>query len=141
MGWVDGRNLRTDYRWASGDVGRIRAFAKELVELSPDIIVGYATPLVLALQQETRSVPIVFLSVTDPVGQGLVASLAHPGGNITGFSGIRVLTGHQVMEALETDSAQPQTGHHDLQSKDGTLLRAVLARDSHSRLRHSPWNR
>src|SRR5262249_21557448 len=86
LGWVDGRNLRLDYRWASGDVERVRAFAKELVKLSPDIIVGYATPSVLALQHETDSIPIVFLSVTDPIGQGLVANLAHPGGNITGFS-------------------------------------------------------
>jgi putative tryptophan/tyrosine transport system substrate-binding protein len=101
LGWVDGRNLRMDYRWASGDVGRIRAFAKELVELSPDIIVGYATPSVVALQQETRSVPIVFLSVTDPVGQGLVASLAHPGGNITGFAVFEFSLGSKWMEALK----------------------------------------
>jgi putative tryptophan/tyrosine transport system substrate-binding protein len=86
LGWTDGRNLRVDYRWAGGDVVRIRAFARELVQLSPDIVLGYATPSVVALQQETRSIPIVFLSVTDPVGQGLVASLAHPGGNITGFA-------------------------------------------------------
>ena len=64
QGWADGRNLRIDYRWAGGDAGRITAFAKELVELSPDIIVAYATPSVVALQQETRSIPIVFLSVT-----------------------------------------------------------------------------
>src|ERR1700757_987189 len=101
LGWVDGRNLRIDYRWAAGDVGRIRAFAKELVELSPDIIVGYATPSVVALQQETRSVPIVFLSVTDPVGQGLVASLAHPGGNITGFAAFEFSLGTKWMEALK----------------------------------------
>src|ERR1700757_2098328 len=100
LGWVDGRNLRMDYRWASGDVGRIRAFAKELVELSPDIIVGYATPSVVALQQETRSIPIVFLSVTDPVGQGLVASLAHPGGNITGFAVFELSLGTKWMGAL-----------------------------------------
>jgi ABC transporter substrate binding protein len=86
LGWIDGRNLRIDYRWGSGDVDRVRAFAKELVGLSPDVVVGYATPSVLALQRETSSIPIVFLSVTDPVGQGLVASLAHPGGNITGFA-------------------------------------------------------
>src|ERR1051326_8301584 len=83
LGWADGRNLRIDYRWSGGDVGRVRALAKELVELSPDIVVGYGTPSVLALQQETHSIPIVFLSVTDPVGQGIVASLAHPGSNIT----------------------------------------------------------
>src|SRR5262249_56344658 len=59
LGWADSRNLRIDYRWAGGDIGRIRTFAKELVELSPDILVGYATPSVAALQQETRSIPIV----------------------------------------------------------------------------------
>jgi putative ABC transport system substrate-binding protein len=101
LGWADGSNLRIDYRWAGGDVGRIRAFAKQLVELSPDIIVGYATPSVLALQQETRSIPIVFLSVTDPVGQGLVANLAHPGGNITGFAIFEFSLGTKWMEALK----------------------------------------
>jgi ABC-type uncharacterized transport system substrate-binding protein len=101
LGWVDGRNLRIDYRWAAGEVGRIEAFARELVELSPDVIVGYGTPTVLALQQETRSIPIVFLSVTDPVGQGLVASLAHPGGNVTGFAVFEASLGAKWMEALK----------------------------------------
>jgi putative tryptophan/tyrosine transport system substrate-binding protein len=101
LGWVDGRNLQIDYRWAGGDVGRIRAFAKELVELSPDIIVGYATPSVVAVQQETHTIPIVFLSVTDPVGQGLVASLAHPGGNITGFAVFEFSLGAKWMEVLK----------------------------------------
>jgi putative ABC transport system substrate-binding protein len=101
LGWADGRNLRIDYRWAGGDVGRIRAFAKELVEMSPDIMVGYATPSVAALQQETRSIPIVFLSVTDPVGQGLVTSLAHPGGNITGFAVFEFSLGTKWMGALK----------------------------------------
>ena len=101
LGWTDGRNLRIDYRWASGDVDRIRAFAKDLVVLSPDIIVAYATPSVVALQRETHSIPIVFLSVTDPVGQGLVASLAHPGGNITGFAVFEISLGAKWMEALK----------------------------------------
>ena len=101
LGWVDGRNLRIDYRWAAGDVGRIKAFARELVELSPEIIVGYGTPTVVALQQETRFIPIVFLSVTDPVGQGLVASLAHPGGNVTGFAVFETSLGTKWMEALK----------------------------------------
>jgi putative ABC transport system substrate-binding protein len=100
-GWSEDRNLRIDYRWAGGDVGRIRAFAKELVDLSPDLIVAYATPSVLALRELTRSIPIVFLSVTDPVGQGLVASLAHPGGNITGFSIFEFSLGTKWMEALK----------------------------------------
>jgi putative ABC transport system substrate-binding protein len=101
LGWVDGRNLRIDYRWASGDVDRIRAFAKELVALLPDIIVGYATPSVVALQHETGSIPIVFLSVTDPLGQGLVASLAHPGGNITGFAVFEFSLGTKWVETLK----------------------------------------
>ena len=101
LGWADGRNLRIDYRWASGDIGRIRTFSKELVELLPDIIVGYGTPVVVALQQETRSIPILFLSVTDPLGQGLVASLAHPGGDITGFSIFEISVATKWIEALQ----------------------------------------
>jgi ABC-type uncharacterized transport system substrate-binding protein len=100
-GWTEGRNLRVDYRWAGGDVSRIGTFAKELVEPSPDIIVGYGTPVVVALQQQTRSIPIVFLSVTDPVGQRLVASLAHPGGNITGFAVFEISLGTKWMETLK----------------------------------------
>ena len=100
LGWVDGRNLRIDYRWASGDVVRIRTLAKELVQLSPDIIVGYATPSIVSLRQETESIPIVFLSVTDPVGQGLVESLAHPGGNITGFAVFEFSLGAKWLGAL-----------------------------------------
>ena len=73
-------------RWASGEFGRISTLANELVALSPDILVGVGTPVVVTLQQATRSIPIVFVSVTDPVGQGLVASLAHLGGNITAFA-------------------------------------------------------
>jgi putative ABC transport system substrate-binding protein len=107
LGWADGRNLRIDYRWASGDIGRIRTFARELVELSPDVIVGYGTPVVVALQQETHSIPILFLSVTDPVGQGLVASLAHPGGNITGFSVFEISLATKWMEAIVAGADSP----------------------------------
>jgi putative ABC transport system substrate-binding protein len=105
LGWANGRNLRIDYRWAGGDVSRIRTFAKELVDLSPDVMVGYATPSVAALRQESRSIPIVFLSVTDPVGQGLVASLAHPGGNITGFAVFEFSLGTKWMGALKQIAA------------------------------------
>jgi hypothetical protein len=102
LGWADGRNLRIDYRWSGGDIGRVKAFAKELVELSPDIVVGQATPSVLALQQQTHSIPIVFMLVADPVGQGIVASLAHPGSNITGFQDFEISLGTKWMEALKT---------------------------------------
>jgi putative tryptophan/tyrosine transport system substrate-binding protein len=101
LGWSEGRNLQIDYRWGGGDVSRIKAFAKELIDLSPDVIVGHSTPSVAALRQETRSIPIVFLTVTDPVGQGFVASLAHPGGNITGFQVFEFSLGTKWMEILK----------------------------------------
>jgi putative tryptophan/tyrosine transport system substrate-binding protein len=101
LGWSEGRNLQIDYRWGAGDVDRIRAFAKELIELSPDIIVAHSTPSVVALHQRTSSIPIVFLTVTDPLSQGLVASLAHPGGNITGFSTFEPSTGSKWVEILK----------------------------------------
>jgi putative tryptophan/tyrosine transport system substrate-binding protein len=85
IGWTDGRNLRMDIRWGGGDVNRIRTFAKELVALQPDVILAHGTPATAALQRETRTIPIVFVTVTDPVGDGFVAGLPHPGGNITGF--------------------------------------------------------
>jgi putative ABC transport system substrate-binding protein len=85
LGWTDGRSLRMDFRWASADTNRIRAFAQELVGLQPDIIVTSSTPATAALQRETRTIPIVFIGVGDPVASGLVAALNQPGGNITGF--------------------------------------------------------
>jgi len=84
-GWSEGRNLKMDIRWAAGDADRARALAKELVALQPDLILSQSTPVTAALQRETRTIPIVFTSVSDPVGDGFVASLAHPGGNLTGF--------------------------------------------------------
>jgi putative tryptophan/tyrosine transport system substrate-binding protein len=86
LGWTDGRNLRMDVRWAAGNVDRMRLFAKELVNLQPDVILSVATPATAALQRETRTIPIVFAAVADPVGEGFVAGLPRPGGNITGFT-------------------------------------------------------
>ena len=86
LGWTVGRNLQMDYRWGAGNIERYRIFAAELVALTPDILVTVGAPAVEALQRATRTVPIVFTSVTDPVGGGLVASLARPGGNTTGFT-------------------------------------------------------
>ena len=86
LGWTDSRNVRIEYRWGGADPQRIRADAIELVGLKPDVILA-SSPLVLQpLQQETRSIPIVFIQITDPVGSGFVSSLAHPGNNITGFT-------------------------------------------------------
>jgi putative tryptophan/tyrosine transport system substrate-binding protein len=89
-GWHDGRNVKIDYRWAAGDADRLRAFAKELVALQPDVIFAVTTPTVAALLRETRALPIVFAQVSDPVGLGFVASLARPGGNVTGFTNINI---------------------------------------------------
>jgi putative ABC transport system substrate-binding protein len=87
LGWTDGRNVRIDLRWASlDDTNQIRAFAQELVGLQPDIMLAYATPALVAVQRETRTIPIVFANLSDPVASGIVASLNRPGGNITGFA-------------------------------------------------------
>jgi ABC-type uncharacterized transport system substrate-binding protein len=86
LGWIEGRNLRIDYRWGSADAERIRAQAIELVGLKPDVILVSTALALQPLQRETRSIPIVFTQITDPVGSGFVASLANPGGNITGFT-------------------------------------------------------
>src|SRR5258706_3792931 len=85
-GWAIGKTLRIEYRHAGGDSARMQAFAKELVELKPDCIAGHSTPVVTALMHATRTIPIVFVSVSDPIGSGFVASMARPGGNITGFT-------------------------------------------------------
>jgi putative ABC transport system substrate-binding protein len=85
LGWVEGRNVKLDYRWTAGDPARMRRFAAELVGLAPDVIINGGLPTLVAMQHETHSIPIVFAQVLDPVGAGFVESLSHPGGNITGF--------------------------------------------------------
>ena len=85
FGWVDGRNVRIDFRWGGGDADRTRRYAAELVALSPDVILTSGATAVAPLLQATRSLPIVFTQVPDPVGAGIVKSLSHPGGNATGF--------------------------------------------------------
>jgi putative tryptophan/tyrosine transport system substrate-binding protein len=86
LGWTEGNNLRIELRWATNDPDRIRTLAKELVDLRPDAILGQTTPGAVALAHETRIIPIVFVMVSDPIGSGLAASLARPGGNVTGFA-------------------------------------------------------
>src|SRR2546421_12655774 len=85
LGWIDGRNIRIDYRWGAGDADNMRKYAAELVALAPDVILASGTATVAPLLQATRAVPIVFVQVTDPVGAGFVDSLARPGGNAPGF--------------------------------------------------------
>ncbi len=86
LGWTDGRNVQIDYRWAAGNPDRVRINAAEFVGLMPDVILANGSVVLQALERETRTIPIVFVQVADPVGAGFVASLAQPGGNITGFA-------------------------------------------------------
>jgi putative tryptophan/tyrosine transport system substrate-binding protein len=88
LGWTEGRNIHLDYRWTGGDLDRTRLFAKEIVELKPDVIVVHSTPAVNALRQLTSTTPMVFVLIADPIGSGFVAGLAHPGGNLTGFMNV-----------------------------------------------------
>jgi putative tryptophan/tyrosine transport system substrate-binding protein len=86
LGWAAGRNIRIDYRWGADDADRLRNLATELVSLKPEVIVASATNVLAAIKRETQTIPIVFVNVSDPVGQGFVKSLARPGGNVTGFT-------------------------------------------------------
>jgi len=100
LGWTDGRNLRMDVRWAAGNIGRMRMYEKELVGLEPEVILASSTPVTAALQRETQTIPIVFAAISDPVGAGFVASLARPGGNITGFINIEAAIGGKWLQLL-----------------------------------------
>ena len=101
LGWVEGRNIHVDYRWPGGDVERARASAKEAVALKPDILLVRSTPAALALKAETRTIPIVFVSVAEPSSSGLVDGLARPGGNITGFTNFESSIGGKLLELLK----------------------------------------
>jgi putative ABC transport system substrate-binding protein len=100
LGWIDGRNLRMDIRWAAGNVTRMPILAKELADLQPDVILANNTPGTAALQRETRLIPIVFSGLSDPVGDGFVASLPRPGGNLTGFVNIEAGMGGKWLQLL-----------------------------------------
>jgi len=101
LGWADGSNVRIEPHWANGDVERMRALAKELVDSHPDVILSGTTPVTAALQRETSSIPIVFVAVSDPVGAGFIAGLPRPGGNITGFIDIETAMGGKWLEILK----------------------------------------
>ena len=101
LGWTDGRNLQIEYRWGAGDSERTRKFAAELVALAPDVILTTGAVTLGPLQQVSRTVPIVFVNVTDPVGGGFVASLGRPGGNATGFTSIEYGMSGKWLELLK----------------------------------------
>jgi putative ABC transport system substrate-binding protein len=101
LGWAEGSNLRIEVRWGASDADKIRTFAKELVDLRLDVIVGQSTPVMVALVRETQTVPIVFVNVADPVGSGFAASLSRPGGNVTGFTTDNSTLGGKWVELLK----------------------------------------
>jgi putative ABC transport system substrate-binding protein len=101
LGWSEGPDLRIDYRWAGGDVARMRSHAADLVTLAPEVILANGTPVIAALKQATRSIPLVFVIVNDPVAQGFVTSVARPGENITGFSYMDYSVVGKEMELLK----------------------------------------
>ena len=128
FGWTDGRDVRVEYRFGAADASRIAMQVAELVALKPDVIVGNSTPVVAALRQATRTIPVVFVQIIDPVGSGLVESLARPGGNMTGFSDFEFGTSSKWLELLK--EITPSTTQaavilaHGLASSTG-LLRAL----------------
>ena len=118
LGWVKGRNLWIEYRWAGGGESALRDHAAELLAMAPDLILANSTPVTAALREQSQVVPIVFTQVTDPVGQGLVPNLAHPGGNLTGFTSFEFSIGTKWLEVLK------QTAPH--------VMRVALVFNPHS---------
>jgi putative ABC transport system substrate-binding protein len=101
LGWMEGRSVRIDTRWTAGDADRMRTYVTELIQAMPDVILANGSPIVAALRQETRAIPIVFAAVIDPLGQGFVANLAHPGSNITGFTNMEFTVLGKMLELLK----------------------------------------
>ena len=147
LGWIDGRNVRVEFRFTGGVTERIRVAARELVALAPDVIFATTNPAVAALLQETRTVPIVFTLVSDSIGSGFVPSLAHPGGNITGFHNFEPDLSGKWLEILKEVAPEvrrvaflhhPQTAAHvrflrvieAASSSAGVTVIAAVARDA-----------
>jgi putative tryptophan/tyrosine transport system substrate-binding protein len=101
LGWANGRNVHIEFRFAGGDVARLSGLATELIEMRPDMIIAVTTVAAAALRQQTLSIPIVFVQVADPVGQGFVTNLARPEGNITGFTNFEFSMGGKWLQVLK----------------------------------------
>jgi putative ABC transport system substrate-binding protein len=101
LDWTEGQNIQFTYRYAAGDLALARTYAKQLVELAPDLIVAHTTPVAAALSQTTQTIPVVFVSITDPVRDGFVSSMARPGGNMTGFTNYEFSMGAKWLEILK----------------------------------------
>ena len=121
LGWADGRNVRTDLRWAGTDINRIRALAQELVGQQPDIILAGGIAATIALQRETRTIPIVFAGASDPVASGVVARLNRPGGNITGFVTVENTLAGKWLELLSEITPGLKRRNH-VQSRHGPRI-------------------
>jgi putative ABC transport system substrate-binding protein len=122
--WVLGQDVRIEYRFAAGDANRMRTFAKELVALQPDLIVGHSTPVVTELVQATRAIPIVFVVVADPVGSGFAASIPRPGGNATGFTNLDFTITGKLLTVLK--QITPSLTHVTLMFNPDTVARGRL---------------
>ena len=130
LGWIDGRNVRVEYRFTGGVTERIRVAARELVALAPDVIFATTNPAVAALLQETQTIPIVFTLVSDSVGSGFVPSLAHPGGNITGFHNFEPELSGKWLEILKEVAPEVRRVaflHHPQTAAHIGFLRAIEA--------------
>jgi len=113
LGWTENMNVRIDYRWATADVAQIRQQAKELVAQQPELILSSGSPTTLALVQQTRTIPVVFANLVDPIGQGFVASMSKPGGNVTGFGPFQSRRGVAWCEGNHTAiSNRGRAGNH-----------------------------
>jgi putative ABC transport system substrate-binding protein len=106
LGWREGQNMQIEWRWGDGDIALTRRYAEQLVQLAPDILLGNGTPAAVALKQATTTIPIVFSVVNDPVSQGIISSMAHPGGNITGFSFLEYSMVGKSLEMLKRIAPQ-----------------------------------
>ena len=127
LGWVEGVNIKIEYRRVFGESERIDSYAKQLVDHQPDLLVGVATPAVTALLRATRTIPVVFTEVSDPVGSGFVQTLAHPGGNATGFVDIEASLGGKWLELLrEISPAVKRVGIH-VQPQNRARRRCLLS--------------
>jgi putative tryptophan/tyrosine transport system substrate-binding protein len=101
LGWLEGRNLSIDFRRGTGERDQMRAFARELIELRPDLILGMTTPAMTALVEETKTIPILFVNIVDPLGRGFISNMARPGGNVTGFLNFEFSMGGKWLETLK----------------------------------------
>ena len=139
LGWTVGRNVRIDFRWAAGDADNIRKYAAELVALAPDVILGAGNPMWRPLLQATRTLPIVFAGVADPVGAGFVQSLARPGGNATGFIPFEFSISGKWLELLK-EIAPSVTRVAVLRDRRPSFRRRTVAAQSRPWRHRSGWN-